>query len=67
MAVAVTKPGDEIVLSSARGQAIRFRQSAARAMGRDSSGVRGIKLRSGDSLVGKISSSPPALNPSEAK
>ena len=32
--------------------AIRFRQSDARSMGRNSSGVRGIKLRKGDSVVG---------------
>jgi DNA gyrase subunit A len=60
MAVAVTGPGDEIVLSSARGQAIRFRQSAARPMGRDTGGVRGIKLREGDTLVGMVVADPDA-------
>ena len=45
-------PSDEIVLSTAHGMAIRFRQSDARSMGRNSSGVRGIKLRKGDSVVG---------------
>ena len=59
MAVAVTKVGDEILLSSARGQATRFRQSAARD-GRDSSGVRGIKLRDGDYLVGMVVADPDA-------
>jgi DNA gyrase subunit A len=57
---AVAKTGDEIVLSSARGQAIRFRQSAARPMGRSASGVRGIKLRSGDSVVGMVIANPEA-------
>ncbi|MEX2141798.1 MAG: DNA gyrase subunit A [Pirellulales bacterium] len=57
---AVAKTGDEIVLSSARGQAIRFRQSAARPMGRSASGVRGIKLRAGDSVVGMVVASPDA-------
>jgi DNA gyrase subunit A len=57
---AVAKTGDEIVLSSARGQAIRFRQSAVRAMGRSASGVRGIKLRAGDSLVGMVVANPDA-------
>jgi DNA gyrase subunit A len=57
---AVAKAGDEIVLSSARGQAIRFRQSAARPMGRSASGVRGIKLRAGDSLVGMVVANPDA-------
>jgi DNA gyrase subunit A len=57
---AVAKTGEEIVLSSARGQAIRFRQSAVRAMGRSASGVRGIKLRGGDSLVGMVVANPDA-------
>jgi DNA gyrase subunit A len=57
---AVAKTGDEIVLSSARGQAIRFRQSAARPMGRSASGVRGIKLKSGDSVVGMVVANPDA-------
>ena len=58
--VAVAKTGDEIVLSTARGQAIRFRQSAARPMGRNTSGVKGIKLRGGDSLVGMVVADPDA-------
>ncbi|HEX4150459.1 MAG TPA: DNA gyrase subunit A, partial [Pirellulales bacterium] len=60
VAVAVTKTGDEILLGTARGQANRFRQSAARPIGRDSSGVRGIKLREGDHLVGMVVSDPSA-------
>jgi DNA gyrase subunit A len=56
--VAVARQGDEVVLSTARGQAIRFRESQARAMGRDSSGVRGIKLREGDSVVGMVVADP---------
>jgi DNA gyrase subunit A len=58
--VAVVRQGDEVVLSTARGQAIRFRESQARAMGRDSSGVRGIKLRAGDSVVGMVVTDPEA-------
>jgi DNA gyrase subunit A len=60
IAVTVVKEGEEIVLSSARGQATRFRQSAARPMGRSASGVRGIKLREGDSLVGMVVADPDA-------
>ncbi len=60
VAVAVTQTGDEIVVSSAKGQAVRFRQSDARPMGRASSGVRGIKLRAGDSLVGMVVADPDA-------
>lgn len=52
--VGVCGPGDEIVLSTAKGMAIRFRQSDIRPMGRAASGVKGISLRSGDSVVGMV-------------
>lgn len=48
----LVEKGDTIALSSARGQAIRFKESDARVMGRAASGVRGMKLRSGDTVVG---------------
>ncbi len=44
--------GQDIVLSTASGMAIRFCESDARAMGRDTMGVRGIKLGKGDTVVG---------------
>ncbi len=44
--------GDEIFLSSAKGQSIRFKESDIRPMGRSAGGVRGMKLGSGDSIVG---------------
>jgi len=43
---------DEIVISTAFGQAIRFKESDARPMGRAARGVRGMRLRPGDSVVG---------------
>ncbi|MDR3110682.1 MAG: DNA gyrase subunit A [Planctomycetaceae bacterium] len=52
--VAVVGPGDELMMSTANGNAIRFRHTAARAMGRNSSGVKGIKLRAGDAVVGMV-------------
>ncbi len=58
--VVLTKPGDELVISSARGQAIRFRQSDARPMGRNSTGVRGIRLRGEDRVVGMVVADPAA-------
>ena len=58
--VAITKPGDEVVLSTARGMAIRFRQSDARPMGRNTSGVKGISLSGGDELVGMVVAEPEA-------
>lgn len=56
----ITKPGDELVLATAKGMAIRFPESDARPMGRDTSGVRGIKLGSGDRLVGMVVADPDA-------
>jgi DNA gyrase subunit A len=58
--VVVARAGDEVVLSTARGMAIRFRQSDARPMGRNSSGVKGIKLTAGDELVGMVVADPEA-------
>ncbi len=43
---------DEVVISTAMGQAIRFKESDARPMGRSARGVRGIRLRTGDRVVG---------------
>jgi len=43
---------DEIIIATAKGQAIRFRESQVRPMGRAASGVRGIKLKSNDRVIG---------------
>ena len=58
--VVVTKPGDEIVLSTAEGVAIRFKQSDARPMGRNASGVKGIGLVGNDRVVGMVVADPDA-------
>ena len=50
--VDVCRLGDEIMLTTASGRTIRFRQSDVRSMGRASSGVRGIRLRNDDEVVG---------------
>ena len=47
-----TSGQDEIVISTALAQAIRFKESDARPMGRATRGVRGVRLRPGDSVVG---------------
>jgi DNA gyrase subunit A len=52
--VVVTKPGDEVVLATANGMAIRFNEADARSMGRNTSGVKGIRLVGDDSLVGMV-------------
>lgn len=56
--VSVCGPGDELVLSTAKGMAIRFRQSDARAMGRNTAGVKGISLTKGDYVVGMVIADP---------
>lgn len=44
--------GEEVMVASALGQAIRFKALDVREMGRGAKGVRVIKLRRGDSVVG---------------
>jgi DNA gyrase subunit A len=58
--VVITKPNDQIVLSTANGMAIRFSERDARSMGRNTSGVKGISLKKGDSLVGMVVADPSA-------
>ena len=43
---------DSVFLVTAKGQSIRFDERHVREMGRQAAGVRGMKLRSGDSIVG---------------
>ncbi len=43
---------DIISITTAAGQAIKFKESDVRSMGRNASGVRGIKLKEGDKVVG---------------
>ncbi len=43
---------NEIVISTMNGQAIRFSEKDVRPMGRNARGVRGIKLRPGDQVIG---------------
>jgi DNA gyrase subunit A len=56
--VALTQPGDEIVLSTLQGMAIRFDEAQARAMGRNTRGVRGIALQGDDEVVGMVVADP---------
>ena len=52
IAALLVEKGDEVVLASAKGQSIRFKESDIRAMGRAAGGVRGMKLAAGDHIVG---------------
>ena len=47
-----TSGSDHIQLISAKGQAIRFKETDVREMGRNASGVNGIRLHKGDIMVG---------------
>jgi len=52
--VALTTGTDHIILGTRDGMTIRFDESQVRSMGRASRGVKGIKLRSGDAVVGMV-------------
>jgi DNA gyrase subunit A len=50
--VRMTDGNNEVVISTSQGQAIRFHEKDVRPMGRASRGVRGIRLRAGDQVIG---------------
>jgi DNA gyrase subunit A len=50
--IRMTDGDNEVVISTKQGQAIRFHERDARPMGRVSRGVRGIRLRTGDQVIG---------------
>ena len=52
IAASLTRTGDEIVLGTRQGMAIRFSEKEARDMGRNTQGVRGIRLKKGDAVIG---------------
>jgi len=54
--VQLTDGKDDILLSTSQGMSIRFPEEQVRPMGRQAAGVRGIRLRKGDSLVGMAKS-----------
>ena len=47
-----TSGKDDVIISTSAGQAIRFKEADARAMGRSARGVRGVRLRPNDRVVG---------------
>jgi DNA gyrase subunit A len=52
--VGLARTGQSIILGTRDGMAIRFDESEVRSMGRSARGVRGIKLKAGDSVVGMV-------------
>lgn len=47
-----TDGSQDVIISTSAGQAVRFNESDVRAMGRAARGVRGVRLRPGDNVVG---------------
>ena len=52
VAVRITEGSSDILLGTRNGWAIRFREENVRPMGRSARGVRGVRLRDGDEVVG---------------
>ncbi|HEX7586575.1 MAG TPA: DNA gyrase subunit A [Patescibacteria group bacterium] len=50
--VDATTGEDEVVITTSKGQAIRFKEKDVRPMGRTAGGVRGIKIKTEDKVVG---------------
>lgn len=48
----VTEKGDEVMIATADGQSIRFKESDVREMGRTAGGVSGIRLGKNDEVIG---------------
>lgn len=53
-----TMGNDEIQLVSTKGQSIRFNEKNVRDMGRAAAGVRGVRLKGNDELVGMVKIDP---------
>jgi DNA gyrase subunit A len=56
--VVLVSPGDDLLVATANGMAIRFSQEDARSMGRATFGVKGIDLGAGDYVVGMVVAHP---------
>jgi DNA gyrase subunit A len=50
--IRMTSGDNEVLISTSQGQAIRFHERDVRPMGRVARGVRGIRLRAGDRVIG---------------
>ncbi|KKS95848.1 DNA gyrase subunit A [Candidatus Giovannonibacteria bacterium RIFCSPLOWO2_01_FULL_43_160] len=48
----IVSAGEEAILSTKLGQAVRFKEKDIRAMGRTAQGVRGMRLKKNDEIVG---------------
>lgn len=50
----LTDGNNDIIIGTKNGQAVRFHESSIRELGRNTRGVRGLKCREGDVVVGMI-------------
>jgi DNA gyrase subunit A len=46
------KDNDQLILVTKHGQSIKFKEKDIRSMGRQASGIRGIRLKKGDEVIG---------------
>jgi DNA gyrase subunit A len=51
---AVTNGSQDVILAKKNGRAIRFHETDVRCMGRQATGVRGVRLDPGDEVVGMV-------------
>jgi len=54
----IVSPGEDLLLATSDGMAIRFAQSDARSMGRNTRGVKGIKLSKSGHVIGMVIANP---------
>ena len=50
----MTSGTNDIVLATTHGLSVRFHEQDVREMGRDTTGVKGVELREGDSVIGMV-------------
>jgi len=54
MSAKLTNGKTEVIIATANGMAVRFKEDNIRPMGRTASGVRGIKLKGDDTVIGMV-------------
>lgn len=54
----IVSPGEDLLLATSEGMAIRFAQSDARSMGRNTRGVKGINLSKKGHVIGMVIANP---------
>ena len=54
ISVMLTSPGDEVILATRNGMAVRFNSNDVRPQGRTTRGVRGIRLKEDDRVIGAV-------------